>query len=243
MPTLILTPRFTDDSQALWRAAIRAGWAVERLPSWRVPPELRSAVEPVLYLEGLFGPTFAAEFGLRLPEPPEDWLPRQPYDYRRREVTLTNLGKARGLTEPAFVKPPNTKGFLARVYPPFELPRDYDDQTPVLVAEPVEWEREYRCFVLDRSLRTLSIYLRDGVLQRDCQWAQSEAEAEEARAFVVQVLTDPRVDLPRATVVDVGVIRGRGWAVVEQNAAWASGIYGCDPDEVLQVLRHAALPA
>ena len=31
MPTLILTPRHTDDSQALWRAAGRLGW------SWRGP--------------------------------------------------------------------------------------------------------------------------------------------------------------------------------------------------------------
>jgi hypothetical protein len=30
MPTLILTPRFTDDAQALWRAAQRLGWNVER---------------------------------------------------------------------------------------------------------------------------------------------------------------------------------------------------------------------
>jgi hypothetical protein len=38
----------------------------------------------------------------------------------------------------------------------------------------------------------------------------------------------------------VGVIASRGWAVVEQNAAWGSGIYGCDPAAVLAVLRHAA---
>lgn len=38
-------------------------------------------------------------------------------------------------------------------------------------------------------------------------------------------------------------MEGRGWAVVEQNAAWGSGIYGCDPEEVLEVLRFAAIPA
>ena len=30
MPTLILTPRHTDDAQALWRAAGRLGWRIER---------------------------------------------------------------------------------------------------------------------------------------------------------------------------------------------------------------------
>jgi hypothetical protein len=38
------------------------------------------------------------------------------------------------------------------------------------------------------------------------------------------------------------VIAGRGWAVVEQNSAWGAGIYGCDPEKVLAVLRHAAVP-
>ncbi|WP_373544586.1 hypothetical protein [Chamaesiphon sp.] len=55
MPTLILTPRFTEDAQSLWRAALQLGWSVERLQSWRVPDELRQVGEPVLYLEALFG--------------------------------------------------------------------------------------------------------------------------------------------------------------------------------------------
>jgi hypothetical protein len=43
-------------------------------------------------------------------------------------------------------------------------------------------------------------------------------------------------------VLDVGIITNRGWAVIEQNAAWGSGIYGCDPVQVLEVIRHAANP-
>lgn len=43
-------------------------------------------------------------------------------------------------------------------------------------------------------------------------------------------------------VLDIGTISGRGWAVVEANAAWGSGIYGCDPMEVLGVIRHATKP-
>jgi hypothetical protein len=86
MPTLILTPRFTDDAQALWRAANRLGWEVERLTSWRAPEGLRNVTDPVLYLEGLFGPALAEQFGLRLLEPPDDWLPRLPEEYRKRWV-------------------------------------------------------------------------------------------------------------------------------------------------------------
>ncbi|MBA4063828.1 MAG: DUF4343 domain-containing protein [Isosphaera sp.] len=243
MPTLILTPRFTDDAQALWRAAGRLGWGVERLTTWRVPDVLRSVPDPVLYLETLFGPTLAEQFGLRLLEPATDWLPRLPDEFRKRRVSLTTLRAARQLAEPAFVKPPNDKSFPARVYAGPNLPDGYDEDGPVLVAEVVRWEKEFRCFVLDRQARALSVYLRDGELQRDNGFEASGAELAEAGAFVRAVLADGRVDLPRAAVLDVGVIAGRGWAVVEQNAAWGAGIYGCDPAEVLEVLRYAAVPA
>jgi hypothetical protein len=242
MPTLILTPRFTEDAQALWRAAGQLGWRVERLTSWRIPDELRAAPEPVLYLEALFGPTLAGQFGLRLLEPAVDWLSRLPEEFRKRQVSLMTLRAARQLVGPAFIKPPNDKSFPARVYAGSELPGGYDEDSPVLVAEVVHWEVEFRCFVRDRQPKTLSVYLRDGELQREHGFAASAAELAEAEAFVRTVLADPRVELPRAAVLDVGVIAGRGWAVVEQNSAWGAGLYGCDPVRVLDVLRYAAVP-
>lgn len=241
MPTLILTPRFTEDAQALWRAANRLGWDVQRLRSWQVPDELRSIADPVLYLEGLFGQTLAAEFGLRLLEPPLDWLPNLPEEFRKRRVSLSTLGACRGMVEPAFIKPPNDKSFPARVYTGAELPIEYDRDTPILVADVVAWEKEFRCFILDRQIRTISVYLRNGELQRERDFAASETELAEVESFVDLLLADTRIDLPRTAVLDVGVIHDRGWAVVEQNAAWGSGIYGCDPVRVLEVLQYAAV--
>jgi hypothetical protein len=239
-PTLILSPRYTEDSQRLWQAAVQRSWHVERLLGWRVPAELKRVAEPVLYVEALMAPMVAEELGLRLSEPPDDWLPRLPRVYRQREVHLSTLGAARALSAPAFTKPPNDKSFPARVYQPGELPHEYPDDTPVLVAEVVRWECEFRCFVLDRTLRAASIYLRDGQLQREQGFAAPEEELAAMETFVAQVLADPRVLLPQAIVLDVGVIAERGWAVVECNAAWGAGIYGCDPEAVLEVLRHAA---
>jgi hypothetical protein len=243
MPTLILTPRYTEDAQALWRAAGRIGWRVERLTSWRIPDDLRSVPDPVLYVEALMGPTLAEQLGLRLVEPPADWLPRLPEEYRKRRVHLSTLGEARSSEQPAFVKPPNDKSFPARVYSGRDLPADYADDTPVLVSEVVEWEKEFRCFLLDRHVRTFSVYLRDGRLQRENDFAHTGREEEELRNFIGPLLADGRVEFSRAAVLDVGVIPGRGWAVVEQNAAWGSGLYGCDPAEVLEVVKHSAEPA
>jgi len=111
--------------------------------------------------------------------------------------------------------------------------------TPVLAAEPVRWEVEFRCFVLDRTVRAVSPYWRDGASAEgpDGEWEDPRTDA--AREFAAAAVTDPVVELPPAVVVDVGLVTGRGWAVVEANAAWGSGIYGCDPAEVLAVVRRA----
>ena len=240
MPTLILTPRYTEDSQALWRAAIRLGWGVKRLSGWRVPPELLSVTEPVLYLEALFGPTLAEQFGLKLLEPPEDWLPRLPEKYRKRQVSIMSLRSAHQLSKPAFIKPPNDKSFPAKVYTGTDLPEGYDGDSPVLVADIVSWEKEFRCFVLDREPQATSIYLRSNQLQRQNGFVASKDELQGAERFIQTILSDSTVALPRATVIDVGVISNSGWAVVELNSAWGSGIYGCDPEKVLEVLRYSA---
>ncbi|MGK7928824.1 MAG: ATP-grasp domain-containing protein [Spirulina sp.] len=237
MPTLILTPRFTEDSQALWRAAIALGWNVERLNNWRVSDRFLSLSEPVLYLEALMAKSIAGQFNIKLHEVSPHWLPQLPEEYRQRWVNLTTLAEARTLTEPTFIKPPNDKSFPARVYSSTEFPADFPEETPVLVAEIVHWETEFRCFILERELKTFSVYLRDGKLQRDTGFQHGDREEIELKQFVTKLLSDSRVDLPRSACLDVGIIRDRGWAVVEQNAVWGAGIYGCDPVEVLQVLK------
>lgn len=243
MPTLILTPRYTEDSQALWRAANRLGWRVERLINWRLPDELKLVPEPVLYVEALMTEMIAEQLGLRLLDAPNDWLPNLPEEYRKRWVYLSTLGEARSMGKTAFIKPPNDKNFPARVYQGEELPSDYPDEMPVLIAEIVEWEKEFRCFILNRSLKTFSVYLRDGQLQRENDFVHTEDEECEVREFIETLLSDERVEILQATVIDVGVIQGRRWAVVEQNAAWGAGLYGCDPIEVLEVLRYAVVAA
>jgi hypothetical protein len=239
VPTLILTPRMTDDSVALWRAAGRLGWNVERMTKFRLPDDFPHVDEPVLYVEGLTAPMIAEQLGVSVTEVPVDWLPSLPEEYRSRDVRLMTLRQARRLTGRWFIKPPNDKSFAASVYEAGELPTEFDDDMPVLVSEIVGWEVEFRCFMLNRRVVTQSVYLRDGVLQREAGFPASDEELAELHVFMQRMTSDARVPLPEATVVDAGIIRGKGWAIVEQNAAWASGIYGCDPEQVLHVLRRA----
>ncbi len=246
MPTLILPPRFTEDTNLMWKAALDAGWEVERLSGWRPPAELRAA-EAVLYGEPLFAAVVSDGLGLALLEPTFSWLTTLAETWTRRWIRFTTLAEAREQPGPAFIKPADDKCFATRVYPSGgELPdhASLSAATPVLVAEPVVWEVEFRCFVLERTLATSSVSLRGGELARndDGSWAADEDETRQAQRFVTDLLADPEVRIPPAVVIDVGRIRGRGWAVVEANAAWGSGVYGCQPSRVLDVLRRASIP-
>ncbi|MFZ6643518.1 ATP-grasp domain-containing protein [Undibacterium sp. TC4M20W] len=241
MPTLIFTPRYTDDSQALWKAAGALGWQVQRLTNWRVPEHLQNLEQAVLYGEALFGPTLAEQLGISLLSPPEDWLVRLPMEYKHRQISMQTLRQARQLTKPAFIKPPNDKSFPAEAYTGASLPLEYDDDMPVLVSEVVQWEKEFRCFILQRQLVTYSLYSRFGDVQRETEFASTMDEDNALKAFMHTLLADERVDLPDACVIDAGMLAGGAWACVEQNAAWGAGIYGCDPARVLEVLRHASV--
>ena len=66
-PILILPPRYTPDSIALWKAATAAGWRVERLPDWRVPEwlELTGAGISILFMVMLAAANLAAVFRAR----------------------------------------------------------------------------------------------------------------------------------------------------------------------------------
>ena len=246
MPTLILPPRYTPDSNAIWKAAIDAGWETERIQGWRVSEGLPKQEGLVLYGEPLFAAVVADQLNVALIEPPFQWTAELPQVYRRRDVAFSTLAMARLLSTPQFIKPADDKCFPAKVYESGSLLPSSDvlpDSTPVLIAEPVSWEVEYRCFVLERQVLTSSIYLRNGELAKDSDgnWDAPEPETTQALEVAHTVLRDSAVRFPPAIVLDVGSIAGRGWAVVEANAAWGSGIYGCDPASVLRVIQRACV--
>src|SRR5262249_60995759 len=194
MQTLILSPRYTPDSIALWRSAIELGWQVERLLSWRAQIHLRDH-QIVLYGEPLFAAVVADTLDLAILEPPFSWVANIPYEYRLREIQFTELGKARTLTQRAFMKPADDKCFPAKIY---EAGQDLPSAnilastTPVLISEPVHWELEFRCFVRNRQVKTYCIYARNGELAEgeEKDWPASQLEIDGAVEFPEQVLAD-----------------------------------------------------
>jgi hypothetical protein len=106
---LVLTRRYSPDSNALWHAAIGAGWDVERLQTMRAPPEIVDR-EPVFYGETLWADAVAEALGIELLEPSADWLPRLPDRYRHRRIRLATLEEARASTSRHSSKRPMKNG-------------------------------------------------------------------------------------------------------------------------------------
>jgi hypothetical protein len=246
IPVLILSPRYTEDSRILRRAALQLGWHVERLGGWDVPERL---LERKLIFSGEFGymPVVAHKLARALLDAPPDWLLTLSWDYCQRTIEWKTLADAHKLARPAFVKHATSKPFIAGVYASgadlLQVSQSLPDATPVLVAEPVHWEIEFRFFVLERRVMTASSYWHGDRSTRltDGSWEAWPEESNAAQDFLQTLLADPAVQIPPAIVIDIGKIRGRGWAVIEANAAWAAGIYGCDPLRVLSVLTRACV--
>ena len=128
-PTLILPPRYSDDSNALWRAAIALDWNIERLQSWCVPEEFSPQGAVAIYGESLWANFVAEQLKCQLFEPTLDWLANLPRQFTRRRVEFGTLKEARQKEFPIFLKPAGEKEFEARVYDsPDELPPDDDRQ-------------------------------------------------------------------------------------------------------------------
>lgn len=242
MKTLVLSQRYTDDSNLLWRAAIDAGWEVARARGLRAPPV---AGEPVLYGETIFADAVAEELGVSVLGPPDAWLPSLPARFLQRRVALEALGEALASGAfPRFVKPPDDKLFPARVYRDADDLRSatpgFDEAAPVLTSDPARFIVEYRVFVAERAAAAASVYIRGGAIAAG--WEERDGEREGALAFLSELLADTTIEMPPALVIDVGLLSTGAWAVVEGNPAWASGVCGCDPALVLPVLAAATAP-
>jgi hypothetical protein len=200
----------------------------------------------VLYAGTDLAWTIATIFHLALLEPPFDLLAQLPLEFRCRAISHARFGDLSRLVAPTFVKPADAlnKSFDAGIYSSardIRAPRGVDAQSPVLLAEPVEWSAEYRCFIREGALAAWSPYLSFG----RPAWKPFGPGTLPAQppanllSFCQRLFTRSRVSFPPAFVMDVGLIDDRGWAVVEFNPAWCSGVLGANPRNVLAVLERA----
>lgn len=245
MPTLILLqPEDRHSGELLARAATQSGWQVQQPFGVPMPNNLRERNrDVVLYGDWRLLCATANLLNLAILAPTANWLLELPDEYRRRQLGLLSWGEALELDRPFFIKPIDWKWGRAKVYArgselpdPDSIPLDM----AMLVAEPVEFELEFRCFILDREVATYSPYFQNGrSTYNRGRWMAPVSAFDEVLAFTKTFLQDEAVAVPPAFVLDVGRIRDRGWAIVEAQPCWFSSIYGCDPKASLRVLQRA----
>lgn len=238
--TIILSPRFSSDSQDLWRAANKCNWNIHRAINYSQPEDISDCC---CYGELTFCDIMAERCQLSLLDPSNYFLKYLPKRFTKRDICgcdkddfeyYFNLYKSK-----VFVKPANDKVFQYGVYhKASDVPLKYlSDDCPILLSNVVEWETEIRLYCLDGRVSTAASYRYIGDLPE-------EQEIKEATEFGEQVLSYSSFalnGLPSAVVLDVGRITGEGWAVVEANQAYASGIYeGADPEKVLEIVYRSA---
>jgi len=234
---------------ALQVAAHQKGWDVlPAPPGWRLDDDLiKSGVKGVPYGSQTFCEVIAMQMNWTLKANSFDWLARVPKDFLKRKVEFMTLGEAKKIQETKFIKPADDKVFPAKVYAPGTLivSEVISDDTPTLVSDVVEFDLEYRCFVHTGGIvTTWSNYIcYDHIAEPDywdmvpIRYSENKLDRMLPWEFVQELCRSHIVTAP--SVVDVGRIKGKGWAIIETNQAWASGIYGCDPDGVLDVLEDS----
>jgi ATP-grasp domain-containing protein len=228
--TLLLPDKPDVERDSLANVWERHGGMVLRLARFWDPPALDPGSVRV-YGSNAFCLVLKEKLGLQLCSPSDELIFAVPPHHLRRAVWRRTLTEAIELDPayPAFCKPAVPKLFPARVYTnPTELAtecRGLDGGSVIVVSEPVTFIAEARCFILEGRVLDCAIY--DG-----------EGDTEAAASAVAELLRD--LPVPRAVVVDMGLIPGRGWAVVEFNAAWGAGLNGCSPELVWPCVAAAS---
>lgn len=235
---LLLSPRDTEDGRKLGAAAAARGWLVTTMERWRIPSDMPLDGKIVLYGEPLFCRVVAAQCGHVLLEPPHEWLCGVPAQFTQRQIRYLNFGQVADLDYPLFLKPPDDKIFGAAVYHSAEAlvaRKDIDSDQGVLASARVDFLREYRVYMLDHKAVACSVYSVNGELFED----PKDPDLDTAAHFASQVAAACTETTPSAVVIDVGVLSTGEWAVVEANPVFGAGIYGAEPDHVLDVLYAA----
>lgn len=224
---ILVTPEKPDaERDAVARAWVEAGGTVLRLDRfWEPPPLPADAVR--LYGPDTFCLVLAQLLGLRLVSPADDLLADAPSELLGRRVRVARLDSA-SENLPAFVKPLVPKAFRASVYRDAQElraeTRGLPAETPVLLSEVIHFRAEARAFLLGSDVLDCAVY-------------EGTASAADASAFASQVASV--LPLPTTTVLDVGYSDAAGWALVEANAPWGSGLNGCRAKAVVPSIVRA----
>ena len=240
-PSLILSPRQTDDIHTLQTTALNLGWTVHRLTSWRIDSSVKLPEQLAIYGEPLFARLVAAQLNRVLLEPPHDWLTHLTPHFTRRKIAYTSINQLSQITFPMFVKPVDDKFFKAQIYDKHETiteRQDLSKDDKILVSEPVHFIKEFRAHILQSQVVSINRYSLEGELSI----SSTDEDMTGAQNFVQDVINNSTEFTPPAVVIDIGLLKSSHWAVVEANPVFGAGLYNAKPENILPVLLEACKP-
>jgi hypothetical protein len=219
-----------SDKPDVERDAVAAVWEAEggevlRLGRFWDPPALDRARVRV-YGADAFCLVLAQKLALELVSPPDDLLLALDTTLTRRMLRGLPLADARTLGWPCFVKSMVPKLIRAQVYRSdadlLAASKGLPGDTLLLASEIVAFEAEARAWTLDGDVLAIACY-------------EGASELADARALARSIAAHA----PSPCVIDVGLTTDRGWVAIEANAAWGSGLNGCDPLAAARCIARA----
>lgn len=231
---------YTEDSNNLKKASIHSPYELNRFNAkWNVPEEFREDVIAV-YGEDIYAEIVADQCGLTLMKPDDNWLSLISEEFTKRKISYGQM-KDYIDQENMFIKCSDFKSFKAGVYQKVTDIKGFDTvdlNSTVFTSEVVEWLLEVRCFVLHGEIKTYSSYWRNDAFDMN---PLSEREENDMSVFFDLFIRKYASTLPPAIVLDFGSIKEKGWALIEANPAWCSGLYACNAEKVLEVIVESCV--
>jgi hypothetical protein len=223
--TLVITDKPDVERDAVAEVWSAAGGEVLRLGRfWEPPPLDRSCVR--VYGADSYCQVLAQKLGLVLVSPPDDLLLRLAPSFTRRALSGTTLAAAREF--PAFIKTFVPKLIRSRVYTSAAdlaaEARGLEADTALLSSEIVTFVAEARSWLLGGEVLSIACY-------------EGNADLTAARELAAAAGREAEMTFP--CVLDLGLTTDHGWIVIEANAAWGSGLNGCDPAAAARCIAMA----
>lgn len=199
-----------------------------------------------VYGEQAFCEFIAQEMRWNIYQNSLDWTARLHKSFLKRSVRclpLKNLKneekQSSGILDRKYLMPADDKLFQSGIYTD-RFPKAPSD-CPILVSDIVDWSIKYRFIIQYQEIATYCCYRIEHIHNNPSIWqCQAEYAGITAHQFVSALLE--RVNCSPACVIDVGYIKGAGWAVDKTLPIWSSEIYGCRIDRFLDALMVSAVP-
>lgn len=228
---ILLTPEKGDiEREQVLQAWTKLGGTTQKLGKYWIKDE-RLANKPLaIYGNQVFALVLAQIYNLSLLSPEDTLIARLDKNWTKRNIQMKQIVGLQLTEFPVFIKPVIPKSFQAGVFQTFtefgEVAQGISENEEILISEIIVIEAEARSYVLEKSVKDISIY-------------EGTADIKEGRKFVEDFVHEHNSMLPKAVVIDVAYNKSLGWFILEFNACWGAGLNGCNAEKVIDCIINA----